>query len=235
MATPKIEMLLVGASKTERPDTGIIKDINCMLNFATLHSIKVRNVLVNFDAAGGTFSGNPPASNFHGRRRQFRNTFRDFLQDSAADFLILYYSGEGDARWDSSRNCSKEYLKLSEMRLNWYYDTQLTDDIDNALPEGKTLYLVIDSSRAGGVINLWELDCRLECNVILFAGSNAELSVEENQRTVSKFTATFCSSAEPGKALYSIAEDILGATKDDRYSPAVRYGQPKLCVATFGQ
>lgn len=57
----------------------------------------------------------------------------------------------------------------------YYYDKDLSADINEALPNDVNLYLVIDTCFSGGLFNPFEIKNRLDKSVTVFAASNAEI------------------------------------------------------------
>ena len=57
----------------------------------------------------------------------------------------------------------------------YYTDQMMSQDINNYLPLGKYLWLVIDTCFSGGILNLFQLDQRLRRYVMLYAGANSEI------------------------------------------------------------
>lgn len=230
-AMSKVEILITGA-KAFTP-ISVQADVSNVANYARGNGFTVRSVLVNdlslsTDAATSVFYN----------KKEYRDHFISLMKDSTADHLILYYSGHGSAQVvDLARAETKECLVLSDDTTQWYYDDEITEDIDAYLPANKTLYLVVDACHAGGMINLWQLDRRLNANIVLFAGSNTEIfSWDDANQPGGAFTNAFIVSAVQGKTLYKIAEDVLQQLfNPGMISPAVRYGRPALCVAQYCQ
>ena len=227
----KVEILITCA-KAFTP-ISVKADVSNVAKYARDSGFTVRSVLVNdlslsTDAATSVFYN----------KKEYRAHFISFMKDSTADFLILYYSGHGAAQIvDLASAATKECLVLSDNTSRWYYDDEITEDIDAYLPANKTLYLVVDACHAGGMINLWHLDRRLNANIVLFAGSNTEIySWDDANHPGGAFTNAFIASATVGKTLYKIAEEVLEQLfQSGKISPAVRYGRPALCVAQYCQ
>ena len=225
----KVEILVTGA-KAFSP-ISVKTDISNVAAYAKRSGFTVRATLVN-DLSLSTDSATTLFSN----KKEYRSHFISLMRESTADYIILYFSGHGSASVvDHSRAETKECLVLSDDSNQWYYDDEITEDIDAHLPSEKTLYLVVDACHAGGMINLWHLDHRLKANVVLFAGSNAEiLSWDDANQPGGAFTNAFIECAKKGKPLYLIAEDVLKELfKSGKISPAVRYGRPALCVTPY--
>lgn len=227
----KVEILITGA-KAFTP-ISVKADISNVAKYARESGFTVRSVLVN-DLSLST----DEATSLFYNKKEYRSHFTSLMKDSTADYIILYYSGHGAARVvNLDRAETKECLVLSDDTTQWYYDDEITEDIDAYLPAHKTLYLVVDACHAGGMINLWHLDRRLQANIVLFAGSNTEISSwDDANQPGGAFTNAFLTSATKGKTLYKIAEEVLEKLfQSGMISPAVRYGRPALCVAEYCQ
>lgn len=227
---PKVEILITGAKAG--PPIGVKADLSNVATYARSQEFTVQSVLVN----DYSLSTDPYRMRYNSKS-EYREFFKSFMRDSAANYIILYFSGHGSASFDAEAGMTKECLVLSDDRKQWYYGSEITDDINASLPDHRTLYMVVDACHAGGMINLWHLDRRLKSNVVLFAGSNTEiLSWDDRDHPGGAFTNAFIASATKGKKLYEIAEEVLEKVfKKDKISPAVRYCRPALCVSTFCQ
>ena len=133
-----------------------------------------------------------------------------------------------------------ECLCIVEDFNEWYKDEELTEDIDEYLPSGKTLYVVIDACHSGGMINTWRLDTRLEESVAFFCGANSEIPAWDDKREGSVgglFTNSFCHHAKVGHPLWEIADKVLvemfKPNQTHARSPSVRYSRPAVAVERF--
>ena len=222
--------ILISVAKAGKP-LGIAADVRHMIEYARESRIGVRTVLVN-DSDLSKYED----TTIYADLNDFRKTFVDFLRNSAADHLIFYYSGHGSSAWLDNK--SVEFLVLTNNTPDWYSDVVFTEDIDRNLPKGKRLYLIIDACHSGGMINFWHLDVRLKKDIVLLAGSNAEINSWDDPGLLSSgglYTNSFIKYATRGRILYQIAQDILEDLfdSDSDVSPIISYGRPNLCVTRF--
>ena len=227
---------LITGTKTY-PFIDIRPDIKSMIRLCESNSFKIHNVLVNTEDLS-----NHPRRKVYSTKDEYRKTFIDFLAKSPEEFLIYFYCGHGAHQWNSAMRNNEECLCIAEDHKEWYIDAELTEDIDEYLPAGKTLYVVIDSCHSGGMMNLWHLDTRLEKTVVFFCGANAEIFAWDDMSegaTGGLFTNTFCKHATVGRPIWEIADNVLLAMfkpdKKDAYSPSVRYSRPSVAVKKFCQ
>ena len=121
-------------------------------------------------------------------------------------------------------------------------DADLTEDIDEYLPEGKTLYVIVDACHSGGMMNVWRLDTRLQKTVVFFCGANAEILAWDDKSegaTGGLFTNSFCKHAKVGRPIWEIADNVLlemfNPNDKHAHSPSVRYSRPSVAVKKFCQ
>ena len=229
---PSVEMLISAARSFTLLSSAA--DVKSMVTFARDRRFKVRSVLTNDQSFEV-----PKENNIrYNSKAEFRKEFTSFLSQSDKDYLIFYYSGHGTANWNRKTKQNEEYLCLNNNVSEFYKDSELTEDIDRYLKPLTTLYLVVDACRAGGVLNLWQLDVRFQNTVVLFSGSNSEISAYDDWDSPGgAFTNAFISSAHQGRRLYEIAQDVLEELfrPSDRLpvSPAVQYCRPDVCTTPF--
>ena len=168
MSTTAAAALITGAKVPPYIDTR--PDIKNIANLCEKNGFRISNVLVNTDELS-----THPKRKIYGNKREYRETFIDFLSNSPENFLIYFYSGHGNHQWNESKKNNSECLCIMYNPKDWYSDEELTEDIDEYLPYGKTLYVLLDTCHDGGMINLWQLDTHLEKSVVFFCGANTEI------------------------------------------------------------
>ena len=251
MTTGRKTAALITGAKVQ-PYVDIRPDIQHMVEFCEREGFRTE-VLVNssdlFDEeerhsahiAAPTTTNNTTRSLYY-TKYEFRRAFVDFLATSSEQFLIFYYCGHGTRTWWNSRLTTTEYLCLEHRRRDRYADYQLTEDIDRYLPEGKTLYMIVDACHSGGLLNMWKLDSRLDKSVVLFSGANSDIPSWDDQRrghTGGLFTNCFLKCARVGAEVWKIADDILvemfRPNQKRSRSPAFRYSRPSMAANRFCQ
>ena len=227
--------LITGARVPPYIDTR--PDIKNMANLCEKNGFRISNVLVNTKELS-----NHSMRKIYGSKREYRETFIDFLSKSPEDFLIYFYSGHGNHQWNQSKSNNSECLCIIYNPKDWYRDEELTEDIDEYLPYGKTLYVLLDTCHGGGMINAWQLDTRLEKSVVFFCGANSEILAWDDDREDAVgglFTNSFCLHAKVGRPLWEIADKVLvemfKPNKRDARSPSVRYSRPAVATEKFCQ
>ena len=210
-------------------------DINNMVKLSEKNGFRISNVLVNAEELS-----KHPMRKIYSSKREYRETFIDFLSKSPENFLIYYYTGHGSQDWDESKKNNSECLCIMYNPKDWYRDEELTEDIDEYLPYGKTLYVILDTCHGGGMINTWRLDTRLEKCVVFFCGANTEILAWDDDREGAVggfFTNSFCLHAKVGSPLWEIADNVLTEmfSPNKRYarSPSVRYSRPAVATEKF--
>ena len=252
MTTGRKTAALITGAKVQ-PYVDIRPDIQHMVEFCEREGFRTE-VLVNssdlFDEeerhsahiAAPTTTNNTTRSLYY-TKYEFRRAFVDFLATSSEQFLIFYYCGHGTRTgWWNPILTTTEYLCLEHRRRDWYADYQLTEDIDRYLPEGKTLYMIVDACHSGGLLNMWKLDSRLDKSVVLFSGANSDIPSWDDQRrghTGGLFTNCFLKCARVGAEVWKIADDILvemfRPNQKRSLSPAFRYSRPSMAANRFCQ
>ena len=168
---------------------------------------------------------------------QVRNEIRRFLQQSqyqAEKNLILFMTGHGKQQKPVGKT-NEESFFLTKGQHGEYTDTELTKDIDDALPPDKRLYIIINACHSGGMLNLWQLNTENKW-FALFASAEADIlanwSHDESERT---FIQAFCNHAQQGKKLGTIAGGILRDCADvrTRTRPAFITSNPEIALQTF--
>ena len=224
--------VLISGSETDHPVNNQ-HDIRNMIDFCTANGFSIHSVLVNTKDLST-----------HAKRRtyrtkkEYRQGVAEFFSCCPADNLIFYFSGKGLHRWSREVRNNQEVLCILQDESQAYTDSDLTEDIDNHLPMGKTLYIIIDAAFAGGMINLWVLGSRLEKKVILFSGSNLEVPrFEDRQCEGGEFTTAFLKHAKVGVPVYCIADrilqDVFQAKDQLHHTPVIQYSRPGLCTDKF--
>lgn len=224
--------VLISGSKTDHPVNNQ-HDIQNMIKFCTANGFEIHSVLVNTNELSS-----------HAKREtyktkdEYRQQVVEFFSVCPAEHLIFFFSGKGIHRWSRDTRNNQEVLCILEDERESYTDSDLTEDIDNHLPVGKTLYVIIDAAFAGGMINLWVLGSRLESKVILFSGSNLEVKRYEDKQTEGgEFTTAFLKHVQVGVPIYRIADgilqDVFQAKDQVHHSPVVQYSRPRLCINKF--
>ena len=212
-------------------------DIKSITKLCESNGFRISNVLVNTEELS-----KHPSRKIYGNKKEYRETFIDFLTKSSEEFLIYFYCGHGGHQWNWVKRNNTECLCIVEDYNEWYKDEELTEDIDEYLPSGKTLYVIIDACHSGGMINTWRLDTRLEKSVAFFCGANSEIPAWDDNREGSVgglFTNSFCHHAKVGRPLWEIADKVLVEMfkPNQKYarSPSVRYSRPAVAVEKFCQ
>ena len=219
------------------PDIDSRPDIKNVVKLCEKNGFRVSNVLVNTEKLS-----KHSATKIYSSKREYRKTLTDFLVKSPENFLIYYYTGHGSQDWNDRKNHNSECLCIMQNPKDWYKDEELTEDIDEYLPNGKTLYVILDTCHGGGMINTWRLDTRLEKCVVFFCGANTEILAWDDDREDAVgglFTNSFCLHANVGRALWEIADKVLvemfTPNKRDARSPSVRYSRPAVATENFCQ
>ena len=119
-------------------------DIKSMVKLCEKNEFRVSNVLVNAEE----FSKHPMRKVYK-FKSEYRQTFIDFLVNSPENFLIYYYCGHGNQQKNESNGTNIECLCIMQDSKEWYKDEELTEDIDEYLPFGKTLYVILDACHSG--------------------------------------------------------------------------------------
>ena len=108
---------------------------------------------------------------------EYRAMFRDLLANSPETEIIVSFSTHGFP-YNYQDPVSGMQIQGQAIVLGdgqYYYDKDLSADINEALPNDKNLYLIIDTCFSGGMFNHFEIKGRLDKSVITFAASNAEI------------------------------------------------------------
>ena len=210
-------------------------DIKSMVKLCESNKFKIESVLVNTDELSSH-----PRKKVYATKGEYRQAFLDFLTNSPEQFLLYFYCGHGAHQWNWAMRNNTECLCIADDYKEWYLDYELTEDIDNNLPEGKTLYVVVDACHSGGMMNVWRLDTRLQKSVVFFCGANAEILAWDDKRegaTGGLFTNSFCKHAKVGRPIWEIADNVLldmfNPNQKNAHSPSVRYSRPAVAVKTF--
>lgn len=122
----------------------------------------------------------------------------------------------------------------------YYTDQMMSQDINNYLPLGKYLWLVIDTCFSGGILNLFQLDQRLRRYVMLYAGANSEI-YGWGTTLGGYLTRRFTQFATPGRYSIKIADDIIATIEtEDQLSEDIgvistqfKCSRPAICLAPF--
>lgn len=230
---PSTTSVLIAGARVE-PFINIRPDLKNIVDWSTRNNFKVEKVLVNKPE----LSDHPKVS-LYSTKDWFRTSFTSFIAFSKANYLIFYYAGHGNHIWNHKTNNNQEALLILPDLNECYTDIDLTEDIDQYLPEGKTLYLVIDACNSGGMLNMWHMNTRMRKSITAFTGAVAEVVAwDDDSYPGGEFTNAFIRYAQVGKELYQIAEDVLaesfvpGVSKR-AHSTAVKYSHPSLCVTKF--
>ena len=234
MSTTAAAALITGAKVPPYIDTR--PDIKNIANLCEKNGFRISDVLVNTEELS-----KHPKRKIYGNKREYRETFIDFLSNSE-NFLIYFYSGHGNHQWNESKKNNSECLCIMYNPKDWYSDEELTKDIDEYLPYGKTLYVLLDTCHGGGMINAWQLDTRLEKSVVFFCGANSEILAWDDEREDAVgglFTNSFCLHAKVGCPLWEIADKVLVEMftpyQKNARSPSVRYSRPAVAIEKFCQ
>ena len=210
-------------------------DIKNMTKLCEKNEFRVSNVLVNAKELS-----NHPMRKVYKSKSEYRETFINFLSNSPENFLIYYYCGHGNQQKSEGNGTNAECLCIMQDSKEWYKDEELTQDIDEYLPFGKTLYVILDACHSGGMINAWQLDTRLEKSVVFFCGANSEILAWDDKREDAVgglFTNSFCLHAEVGRPLWEIADKVLVEMftpyQKNARSPSVRYSRPAVAAEKF--
>ena len=212
-------------------------DIKNMGNLCERNGFRISNVLVNTEELSKHSS-----RKVYTTKKEYRKTFISFLTESSENFLIYFYCGHGGHQWNEAKKHNIECLCLTQDREEWYKDVELTEDIDEYLPTGKTLYVILDACYSGGMINVWQLDSRFEKSVAFFCGANCEILAWDDTRegvVGGLFTNSFCLHAKAGRPLWQIADKVLVEMykpyQRNARSPSVRYSRPAVAAEKFCQ
>lgn len=226
---------LLTASKVY-PYIDIRPDLKKMTEFCESSNMRVK-VLIN-NAELSTHS----SATIYSTREEYRKAFINFLTKSSEEFLLYFYCGHGSHQWNWTAKNNSECLCILDDRNEWYADFDLTEDIDEYLPVGKTLYVIVDACHSGGMLNVWRLDTRLEKAVVFFTGANSEIPAWDDRRegrTGGLFTNCFTKHAKIGTPMWQIADSVLQdmfkPNQKNARSPSVGYSRPALAVAKFCQ
>ena len=210
-------------------------DIKSVISLCENNKFRIENVLVNADELSAH-----PSKKVYSTKEAYRSAFLDFLTKSTEQFLIYYYCGHGSHQWNWSMRNNMECLCIADDYKEWYVDFELTEDIDNNLPAGKTLYVIVDACHSGGMMNVWRLDTRLEKSVVFFCGANSEILAWDDKRegaTGGLFTNSFCKHATVGRPIWEIADNVLQEmfkpNEEHAHSPSVGYSRPAVAVSKF--
>lgn len=212
-------------------------DIKNMVKLCESNAFRISNVLVNTEELS-----NHSTRKIYSTKKEYRETFIAFLTKSPENFLIYFYCGHGNHQWNQTKGNNTECLCLMQDQNEWYKDEELTQDIDEYLPFGKTLYVILDACHSGGMINAWQLDTRLEKSVVFFCGANSEILAWDDAREDAVgglFTNSFCLHAKVGRPLWKIADKVLVEMfkpyQKNVRSPSVRYSRPAVAAEKFCQ
>ena len=232
LATSATTSVLISGSKTDHPVNNC-HDICNMVDFCTANGFSIHSILVN----AKDLTTHAKRKTYR-TKKEYRQRVAEFFSCCTADNLIFYFSGKGLHRWSWETRNNQEVLCILPDESEAYTDSDLTEDIDDHLPAGKTLYIIIDAGFAGGMINLWVLGSRLEKKVVLFSGSNLEVPrFEDPECEGGEFTTAFLKHAKTGVPVYRIADDILQdvfQAKDQlHHTPVIQYSRPRLCMDKF--
>ena len=226
---------LLSASKVY-PFIDIRPDLKKMIEFC--ESKKFRTQVAVNNAELSSYAN----TTIYSTKEEYRQNFKDFLTKSSEDFLLYFYCGHGSHQWNWTAKNNSECLCILDDCKEWYADYELTEDIDEFLPVGKTLYVVVDACHSGGLLNVWRLDTRLEKSVIFFTGANSEIPAWDDKRegkTGGLFTNSFTKHASIGAPIWQIADSILQEmfkpNQKNARSPSVGYSRPALAISKFFQ
>ncbi|XP_065187189.1 uncharacterized protein LOC135817839 isoform X1 [Sycon ciliatum] len=165
-----------------------------------------------------------------------RHEIRSFLQNDLSNNLIIFMTGHGGQRMGKDGKVVESFLlpqQGSAITEN-YTDADLTQDIVNALPSHKKLYIVMHCCHSGGMVNFWQLDTNKQ--VALFASAEADLLAEWSSEGDTNFVGTFCSKAglRAGKRLNAIADEIYQTLhRVPTIRPVFKTTRPSMAEESF--
>ena len=174
--------------------------------------------------------------------------FSSWRNDSKLKNLILFMTGDGSQdvvcssppgtqlaaqqQTSSQRLIQQSFcLPMPGGRYAKYTDKEFTEDI-GLLPDGKRLYIVMNSCHSGGMVKFWKLDTTGQ-SVAVFASKEADILREWDVDTAG-YVKTFCERAVIGSKLKNIGDQILLDTaRPPQLRPAYNLSRPKLTDEPF--
>eukprot|EP00117_Sycon_ciliatum_P026961 scpid42307/ scgid22006/ len=216
------------------------------------HEMKVKSILLNEDISSDLHSqvsstvaglGGASESLFdlatlkrYTSKDWVRHEIRTFLQNDLSNNLIIFMTGHGGQRMEQDRKVVESFLlpKQGSADTDHYTDVELTEDIVNALPSNKKLYIVMHCCHSGGMVNFWQLDTNKQ--VALFASAEADLLAEWSSEDDTNFVTTFCSKAglRTRKQLNTIADEIYQTLHSvPTIRPVFKTTRPSMAGETF--
>ena len=151
--------------------------------------------------------------------------------------LILFMAGHGKQQKPYGQTNEESFIlpKATHGEFDEYTDTELTEDINDALPPDKRLYIIIHACHSGGMLNLWQLNTENKW-FALFASAEADILADwSHDESESTFIQAFCNYAQQGKMLGTIAGDIVRncANVSTGIRPAFITSNPDIALQPF--
>lgn len=230
MAT--VSALITGAKTT--PAINTRPDIQHMTQFCESNGFDIHCIHVN-----DTDLSSHPKRKVYKNVLDYRRELATFLSKPGPEFLLYYYCGHGSHSWNNQLKRNEEALIIMTDKEQWFYDTMLSEEINQHLAPGKTLIIIVDACHAGGMLNAWQFNFYKDRNVVFLTGAMLEISSWDDQKAPGgQFTNSFLRHVKIGEPIYKIADNILEdiftpAKNGNAHSPSVSYSRPLLCISKF--